>query len=583
MSESYSGSPGNFTLYKRLLGYVQPYWRPFALAVLGLIGTAATEPVFPAILKYLLDHGFKTEDTRLVWAIPVGIMLLFITRGVLSFCTSYLMTWVSARLITDIRREMFAKLLCLPTQVFHDLSAGKLISRVVVDSGNVSDAATTVLVTSIRESLTAMSLLGYLIYLDWKLTLLTMIIGPVVALIVKGFGQRMREASRNTILSVRLIFHNIEETSAANKVIKIYGAQAQQSKRFFDDTERLRRAMMREAVPASAITPITHVAASLAVAIIIFLALSQSTGQAGASAGGFVSFITAMLMLISPIKQLTTITSTIQRGLAACESVFGFLDRPGEEDSGTMELLQNRCEVEFDRVSFSYPGAERQALHEVSFRAKAGQTIALVGASGGGKTTISALLPRFYRPDGGQIRINGTDINNLSLLSLRHHIALVSQDIVLFNDSVAANIAFGGTAIYSREDVVRAATAANAMDFIEQLPDGLDTFIGEDGAKLSGGQRQRIAIARALLKNAPILILDEATSALDTESERLVQAALSTLMQNRTTLIIAHRLSTIEHADCILALDQGRIVERGTHAELMAAGGYYATLNRLQT
>jgi len=404
-----------------------------------------------------------------------------------------------------------------------------------------------------------------------------------VALIVKGFGQRMREASRNTILSVRLIFHNIEETSAANKVIKIYGAQAQQSKRFFDDTERLRRAMMREAVPASAITPITHVAASLAVAIIIFLALSQSTGQAGASAGGFVSFITAMLMLISPIKQLTTITSTIQRGLAACESVFGFLDMPGEEDSGTMELLQNRCEVEFDRVSFSYPGAERQALHEVSFRAKAGQTIALVGASGGGKTTISALLPRFYRPDGGQIRINGTDINNLSLLSLRHHIALVSQDIVLFNDSVAANIAFGGTAIYSREDVVRAATAANAMDFIEQLPDGLDTFIGEDGAKLSGGQRQRIAIARALLKNAPILILDEATSALDTESERLVQAALSTLMQNRTTLIIAHRLSTIEHADCILALDQGRIVERGTHAELMAAGGYYATLNRLQT
>ena len=354
MSESYSGSPGNFTLYKRLLGYVQPYWRPFALAVLGLIGTAATEPVFPAILKYLLDHGFKTEDTRLVWAIPVGIMLLFLTRGVLSFCTSYLMTWVSARLITDIRREMFAKLLCLPTQVFHDLSAGKLISRVVVDSGNVSDAATTVLVTSIRESLTAMSLLGYLIYLDWKLTLLTMIIGPVVALIVKGFGQRMREASRNTILSVRLIFHNIEETSAANKVIKIYGAQAQQSKRFFDDTERLRRAMMREAVPASAITPITHVAASLAVAIIIFLALSQSTGQAGASAGGFVSFITAMLMLISPIKQLTTITSTIQRGLAACESVFGFLDMPGEEDSGTMELLQNGSSQPI--TSFTFKG-----------------------------------------------------------------------------------------------------------------------------------------------------------------------------------------------------------------------------------
>jgi len=573
----------NVALYLRLLVYVRPYWRPFAIAVLGLVGTAATEPVFPAIMKYLLDHGFKTPDQRLIWAIPAGIMLLFIVRGLLSFATSYLMAWVSARLITDIRREMFAKLLCLPTQIFHDLSPGKLISRVVVDSSNVSEAATTVLVTSTRESLTAIALLGYLIYLDWKLTLLTLIVGPAVALIVKGFGQRMREASRSTLQSIRLIFHNIEETAAANKVIKVYGGQKQQSTRFFNDTERLRRAIMREAVPAAAITPITHIAASLAVAIIIFLALSQSTGQASASAGGFVSFITALLMLISPIKQLTTVSSTIQRGLAACESVFDLLDMQVEEDTGTTELLHTRGEIEFQQVCFSYPGAERQALHGVSFSAKAGQTIALVGASGGGKTTISTLLPRFYRPSSGTIRIDGIDINELSLLSLRHNIALVSQDIVLFNDSVSANIAFGASAGCSRDEIIDAAKAANAWDFIMQLPDGLDTPIGEDGAKLSGGQRQRIAIARALLKNAPILILDEATSALDTESERLVQAALATLMQHRTTLVIAHRLSTIEHADCILALDQGRIVESGTHAELMAAGGYYATLNRLQT
>ena len=393
----------------------------------------------------------------------------------------------------------------------------------------------------------------------------------------------MREASRSTLTSIRLISHTIEETATAHKVIKIYGGQAQQSERFHQNTEDFRRALMREAVPASAITPITHMAASVAVAIIIFLALSQTTGQAGASPGGFVSFITAMLMLISPIKQLTTINTTLQRGLAACESVFELLDTPGEEDTGQRELPHARGDIEFDHVGFSYPSAERTALNSISFKAAAGQTIALVGASGGGKTTISALIPRFYRPTTGQIRIDGIDINELTLTSLRHNIALVSQDIVLFNDTVEANIAFGSRDACSREDVINAAKAANAWDFIQQLPEGLDTTIGEDGAKLSGGQRQRIAIARALLKNAPILILDEATSALDTESERQVQAALATLMKNRTTLVIAHRLSTIEHADCILVLDQGRIVETGTHAELMRAAGYYANLNRMQS
>jgi subfamily B ATP-binding cassette protein MsbA len=575
--------PSNRDLYSRLLTYVRPYWKAFALAVVGMIGTAATEPVFPAIMKYLLDNGFKTQDARMVWLIPVGTVALFVVRGILSFFTSYLMTWVSARLITDIRREMFAKLLQLPAQTFHELSAGKLISRIVVDSGNVNDAATNVLVTAVRESLTALALIAYLIYLDWKLTLLTVIIGPLIALIIKSFGQRMRAASRTTLESIRHIFHSIEESTTAIKVIKIYGGQAQQTQRFFKDTERFRRALMREAVPASAITPITHIAASLAVATIIYLAMSQTTGQASASAGGFVSFITALLMLISPIKQLATINSTLQRGLAACESVFSFLDTPSEQDTGQKELLCARGEIEFDHVSFSYPGAERTALNDISFRSTAGQTVALVGVSGGGKTTISALIPRFYKPTMGHIRIDGIDINELTLASLRHNIALVSQDIVLFNDTVEANIAFGSGNACSREDVIAAAKAANAWDFIQHLPEGLVTTIGEDGAKLSGGQRQRIAIARALLKNAPILILDEATSALDTESERQVQAALAVLMKNRTTLVIAHRLSTIEHADRILVLDQGRIVESGTHAELMLAGGYYANLNRIQT
>jgi subfamily B ATP-binding cassette protein MsbA len=575
--------PNSRALYLRLLTYIRPYWKVFALAVIGMVGTAATEPAFPAIMKYLLDHGFQAPDQRLIWAIPLGIVLLFSIRGVLSFCTSYLMTWISTRLVADLRRQMFAKILTLPTQVFHDQSSGKLISRLLYDADNVNQAATNVLVSAVRDSLTVFALLAYLLYMDWKLTLVTLAIGPLIAFIIKSFSRRMRAASRLSLEAMRTISHTIEEAVGANKVIKIYGAQDQESRRFYEDTERFRRSMMREAIPASAITPITHIAASVAVAIITYLALSQSTGNGGTSAGGFVSFITAMLLLISPIKQLTSISPLMQRGLAACESVFSLRDTPAEDDSGRRELLRAHGDIEFDHVSFGYDGSEHQALQNVNFRVSAGRTVALVGASGGGKTTVSALIPRFYKPTAGQIRIDGVDINELSLVSLRNNIALVSQDIVLFNDTVEANIAFGSRERCSREDVVAAAKAAHAWDFIQQLPHGLNTPIGEDGAKLSGGQRQRIAIARALLKDAPILILDEATSALDTESERQVQSALAVLMKDRTTLVIAHRLSTIENSDKIIVLDQGRIVESGSHAELMSAGGHYANLNRLQT
>jgi subfamily B ATP-binding cassette protein MsbA len=573
----------NREIYARLLAYLKPYWKAFSLAVVGMIAIALTEPLFPAIMKYLLDNGFQTQDARMIWLIPAGIVTLFLVRSVFVFCTGYLMMWISSRLVTDLRREMFAKILVLPTQTYHEQSSGKLISRLVYDVSNVSEAATSALVSIVRESFTALALIAYLLYLDWKLTLITMAIGPVIALIVKAFGSRMRAASRMSLDSIRLISHSIEETIVAHKVIKIFGGQAQQSQRFWQDTERFRRAQMKEAIPASAVTPITHIAAAIAIAIITFLALSQTTGQAGASAGGFVSFITAMLMLIAPIKQLTSVNTTLQRGLAACESVFALLDTPAEEDPGTQELPRAKGHIEFDHINFQYSGAERLALDDVSFQIAAGQTVALVGASGGGKTTISALIPRFYRSSAGHIRIDGIDINDLRLSSLRHNIALVSQEIVLFNDTVEANIAFGSRDTCTREDVIQAAKAANAWDFIAQLPEGLDTPIGENGAKLSGGQRQRIAIARALLKNAPILILDEATSALDTESERQVQAALAMLMKNRTTLVIAHRLSTIERADRILVLDQGRIVETGTHDELQRAGGYYAKLSQLQT
>lgn len=570
-------------LYSRLLTYLRPYWKPFAFATIGMVCTAITEPIFPAIMKFLLDSGFKTTDSKMVWLIPSSILVLFLVRAVVSFCTSYLMTWISTHLVTDLRRQMFAKILLLPTQVFHDQSPGKMISRLLYDADNVNQASSNVLVIAVRESLTAIALVAYLLYLDWRLTLITLAIGPLIALIIKGFSKRVRAASRASFEAIQTISHTVEETVGAHKVIKIYGGQAQQTIRFFNDTERFRRSMMREAVPASAITPITHLAASLAIAIITYLALSKTTGQAGASAGGFASFITAMLLLISPIKQLTSISPLMQRGLAACESVFSFLDAPIEDDSGIGKLTHTKGNIAFEKVTFNYPNSERSALTEVSFQASAGQTIALVGASGGGKTTVSALIPRFYTPTAGRILIDHVDIKELSLSSLRENISLVSQEVVLFNDTVEANIAFGSSQQCTPAEVVDAAKAAYAWEFIEQLPDGIHTRIGEDGAKLSGGQRQRIAIARALLKNAPILILDEATSALDTESERQVQAALATLMKNRTTLVIAHRLSTIERADQILVMDQGRIVESGTHTELLSLGGYYANLNKMQT
>jgi ATP-binding cassette, subfamily B, bacterial MsbA len=570
-------------LYLRLLGFLRPYWKIFTIAVFCMVCTAATEPVFPAIMKHLLDSGFRTSDARMIWLIPASIVLLFLARGVLSFVTNYLMTWVSTRLVVDLRRAMFEKLVSAPTQIFQTQSASQWIARLLYDVDNINQAATNVLVTAVRESLTAVALLSYLLYLDWKLTLITLTVGPVIAVLIQSFGRRIRKASKASLESLRAVAHAVEETTAANRVIKVYGGQAQQTERFHAVTESFRRSMMKEAVPASALTPITHMTASIAIAFIIYMALSRSMGQAGDTAGGFVSFITAMLLLISPIKQLTTISPILQRGLAACESVFGILDAPVEADAGQTKISDCKGDIRFENVSFRYPGSDRLALAKINLQVRRGQTIALVGASGGGKSTLAALIPRFYAPESGSITLDGVDIANLTLANLREHIALVSQDIVLLNDTIRANIAFGQSRGVDDAKIQEAAIAAHAWEFISQLPQGLDTLAGENGATLSGGQRQRIAIARALLKDAPILILDEATSALDSESERVVQEALVTLMLNRTTLVIAHRLSTIERADLIVVLDQGRIVETGSHASLIQRNGYYANLQRLQT
>ena len=573
--------PTSTRLYLRLLTYVRPYRIVFGFGILGMVLAALTEPLFPALMKPMLNEGFGGKSRESLAWIPAALIGIFLLRGILTFVTSYALAWVSNRILMDMRDAMFARLTRLPTAFYNNQSSGTLISRIAYDVNNVTSAATSVLTVLVRDSISILGLFAFLLYENWRLTLVAVAIIPASALVIKLFSSRLRRMSREAQRAMGDITHVLGETIDAHKVVKVHGGQAYEEERFHNANSLLRGYNMRQTIAAAATVPITQLFAAIALAVVVAIALVQSAGNQ-TTVGGFVSFITAMLMLLAPLKHLADVNAPLQRGLAAAESVFAMIDEASEDDAGTQTIERAAGRVTFDHVTFQYPHTERPALHDVSLDVAPGETVALVGPSGSGKTTLANLIPRFYHPGSGRIALDGISLEDLKLESLRANLALVSQDVVLFNDTVHANIAYGTQRHATRAAVEQASGAAFATAFIRELPNGFDTLIGENGVRLSGGQRQRLAIARALLKNAPVLILDEATSALDSESERQVQAALEVLMKNRTTLVIAHRLSTIENANRIIVLDHGRMVEAGTHAELLARDGIYANLYRIQ-
>ena len=569
-------------LYIRLLTYVRPYWKALVVAMVATGLSSLAEPVLPAMMKRILDDGFSSAAGPWDWLIyPLAIMGVFLIRAIFGFIGEYLMSWVSNNVVTELRQAMFSRMIRLPTRYYSDNLSGRLMSRIAYDVQGVAGAATNALTSLIRDTLSIVGLMSWLLYLNWKLTLITLSVVPFIAIVVRIFSKRLRNVAKGQQESMGKISQVLQETIEGHKVVKIFSGHSYEEERFRKSAQEQRRFAMRAAMASAAQSPLVQFFAASGVAIIMGVALKQASNDQ-TTVGSFVSFITAMLMILPSLRRITDVNAPIQRGLAAAESVFSLIDEAAEEDKGKEELGRAQGLVEFEDVTFTYPGAERPALNAVSLTVRPGECVALVGPSGSGKTTAANLLPRFYQVDHGVIRVDGHPLQEICLNSLRENIALVSQDVVLFNDTIAANIAYGGKRDATPDEIRAAARAAHALEFIDVLPDGLDTMIGENGVKLSGGQRQRLAIARALLKDAPILILDEATSALDTESERHVQAALEELMRGRSTLVIAHRLSTIERADRIVALAHGQKQEEGTHVELLAHDGLYARLYRMQ-
>lgn len=568
-------------LYLRLLRYVWPYRWVFLISVVALVIGAATDTSFAALMKWMVDGTFINKDAGVMKWLPFAIIGITLIRVLANFASHYSINWVGNRVVMDLRKLMFTRLMQLPLGYFSDHASGNLISKFTYDVNQVNSAATGVITVAIKDTLTIVGLLAWLLYLNWKLTLLALTVAPLLAWFVRKFSVRMRQVSRGTQRAMGGITQVLDESIEGHRVVKVFGGQDYEINRFHQAINRFRSFSMKQAAATASNSAMGELFAALMLALIVFLVTRQSAANE-TTVGGFVSFVTAAMMLLAPLKRLTNINEPLQRGLAAAESVFELLDEPAEVDTGVIDFGRAQGKIEFENVTFRYPASEADALNNVSFVAEPGETIAFVGSSGSGKTTLANMIPRFYHAQQGRILVDGLDLSTIRLESLRANIASVSQDVVLFNDTVAANIAYGPLAKASRDQIIAAAEAAFAMEFIAAMPEGLDTLIGENGVKLSGGQRQRLAIARALLKDAPILILDEATSALDTESERQVQFALENLMKSRTTIVIAHRLSTIEGADKIIVMEAGRIAESGTHADLLRRGGAYARLHRVQ-
>ena len=564
-------------LYVRLMRYAKNYWLAFIVAFSAMVFMAATEAAFPAMMKPLLDQGFVGVQSFQVWWVPVAVLLIFFLRGLAGFVSVYAMQWLANNILRDIRQQMFDKLLLLPSATFDTRTSGQFVSRMILESQTVLWACTSVVTVVVRDSLVLIGLTAWLFWLNWKLTLVVLLLMPFLAIVTLRFSRRMRRLGRGQVSTSGDLTSVIEEAISCNRIIKIFGGQAIESEVFSRSNTAIRRQAMRLAIAQALQTPLSQFVAATGVAIILTIALIQA--RAGtATTGDFVSFITAMLMMFSPLRHLADVNSHLQRGLASAEGVFELLDEDQELDSGAKRFERRaKGDIEFRNVTVRYAMRDTDALQAVNLRIPAGKTYAFVGPSGGGKSTLANLIPRLYDPEIGAVFIDGIEVREFELRSLRSQIALVSQDVVLFNDTIRNNILYGAEK-QSGDLLESVIEMADLRLFINGLPRGLDTEVGERGIAVSGGQRQRIAIARAIIKDAPILILDEATSALDNESEASVKTAIDSLRRGRTTILVAHRLSTVKDADRIIVLDQGVVSQQGTHEELIDKEGLYRSL-----
>lgn len=566
---------------KRFLTYLSPFKLPFSIAILGMLGYAGIDAFVISQLQPMIDVGLKDTNSDFLRIAAFAIVPLFVIRGLFNFMGSYTLSWISSQVVMKMRQQLFDKYIHLPVE-FHDhQSAGTLISKVTFDTEQVANAAGKSFLILIREGAFVIGLLFVMFYQSWQLSVIFLLIGPIVGVIVNIVSKRFRRISKAIQKAMGSLTTGVEQVVKGHKVVLMFGGQKLESEKFQQTNNNNRQQTMKLATTQILSVSTIQVIASIALAFVLYLA-STPTMLNALTPGVFIAVLISMMALLKPLKQITTVNNEFQKGMAACASIFDLLDQDIELDMGKTELNRAQGNLRFKDVTFTYPGKKVPALRCVNFDVNAGQTIALVGRSGSGKSTLSSLLTRFYRPQSGEILLDGVALNDVTLRSLRKQFALVSQQVTLFNDTIANNIAYGCADKVTREQIMQAAKAAHVSEFVSQQENGFDTIIGENGVTLSGGQRQRIAIARAILADSPILILDEATSALDTESEKLIQQALEELQKNRTNIVIAHRLSTIERADLILVVEQGEVVERGTHTELLAKDGMYAQLHKMQ-